>query len=119
MKRQQKQPAYRRLTWTDRLIIERLFNNGHSRHFIARELNRSVSSISDEIRHGLYTHLGAETTRRPEHYSAQIAQDSRLSLPSSPSSSHPAYTSPPASSSAAAGLFLYALHRLAFVLSTS
>lgn len=75
MKRQQKQPAYRRLTWTDRLIIERLFNNGHSRHFIARELNRSVSSISDEIRHGLYTHLGAETTRRPEHYSAQIAQD--------------------------------------------
>lgn len=75
MKRQQKQPAYRRLTWTDRLIIERLFNNGHSRHFIARELNRSVSSISDKIRHGLYTHLGSETTRRPERYSAQIAQD--------------------------------------------
>lgn len=66
---------YTRLTWTDRLVIERLFNNGRSRHFIAKELSRAVSSISDEIQHGLYDHLDGDTWLTVRKYSAQIAQD--------------------------------------------
>ncbi len=66
---------YKRLTWSDRLVIERLFNNGHSRHFIAKELSRAVSTISDEIRHGLYDHLDGGTWLTVRKYSAQIAQD--------------------------------------------
>lgn len=77
-KKERKPPKpvkYRRITWTDRLTIERLFNNGHSRHFIAREMHRSVFSISDEIKHGLYNHRDGATWKDVEKYSAQIAQD--------------------------------------------
>ena len=66
---------YRRLTWTDRLRIDALYNAGHSLRFIAQQLGFSVSSIHAEIQHGLYEHLGAELSKRPYHYSAQIAQD--------------------------------------------
>lgn len=66
---------YRRMTWTDRLRIEALYNATHSFRFIAHETGFSVSSIYTEIQHGLYPHLGAECSRRPFHYSAQIAQD--------------------------------------------
>lgn len=66
---------YRRLTWTDRLRIDALYNVGHSLRFIARQLGFSVSSIHAEIQHGLYEHMGAELSKRPYHYSAQIAQD--------------------------------------------
>lgn len=66
---------YRRMTWTDRLRIEALYNAAHSFRFIAHETGFSVSSIYTEIQHGLYPHLGAECSRRPFHYSAQIAQD--------------------------------------------
>ena len=65
---------YRRMTKTDRLIIERFYNNGASYRSIAAITGFAVSSIHTEIRHGLYPHLGAETTRRPFHYSADIAQ---------------------------------------------
>lgn len=79
MRKKEKKPPkpvkYHRTTWTDRLTIERLFNNGHSRHFIAREMHRSVSSISDEISHGLYNHRDGATWKDVEKYSAQIAQD--------------------------------------------
>lgn len=67
--------SYHRTTWTDRLTIERLFNNGHSRHFIAREMHRSVSTISEEISHGLYDHRDGDTWKDIKRYSAQIAQD--------------------------------------------
>lgn len=67
-------PAYRRMTQTDRLIIERLYNNGASYRSIASVTGFAVSSIHAEIKHGLYPHLGAETSRRPLHYSADIAQ---------------------------------------------
>lgn len=66
---------YRRLTWTDRLRIDALYNAGHSLRFIAKQLGFSVSSIHAEIQHGLYEHMGAELSKRPYHYSAQIAQD--------------------------------------------
>ena len=66
---------YRRLTYTDRLKIDALYNAGHSYRYIAQQLGFSVSSVYTEIQHGLYPHMGAETTRRPFHYSAQIAQD--------------------------------------------
>ena len=70
-----KQRAYRRMTWTDRLRIDALYNAGHSYRFIANQLGFSVSSIHAEVQHGLYPHLGAECTKRPCRYSAQIAQD--------------------------------------------
>lgn len=69
-----KTPKYRHMIWTDRLIIEKLYNNGASYCSIASMTGFAVSSIHAEIKHGLYPHLGAETTRRPFHYSAQIAQ---------------------------------------------
>ena len=70
-----KTPKYRRMTWTDRLIIEKLYNNGASYRSISALTGFAVSSIHAEVKHGLYSHLGAETTRRPLRYSAQIAQD--------------------------------------------
>jgi len=70
-----KEPTYRRMTWTDRLIIEKSYNNGASYRIVAAEIGFSLSSVYAEIQHGLYPHMGAETTRRPYHYSAQIAQD--------------------------------------------
>jgi len=79
MRKKEKKPSksvkYTRLTWTDRLVIERLFNNGHSRHYIAREMSRAVSSVSDEVSHGLYDHLDGDTWLIVQKYSAQIAQD--------------------------------------------
>ena len=66
---------YRRMDWSDRLRIEALYNKGHSYAAIARQTGFAVSSVYAEIQHGLYPHMGAETTRRPLHYSAQIAQD--------------------------------------------
>lgn len=69
------EPSYRRMTWTDRLIIEKLYNKGASFRSIAKMTGFCASSVYREIQHGLYLHLGAETTRRPYHYSAKIAQD--------------------------------------------
>lgn len=66
---------YRRLDWNDRLLIEKLYNRGRSCSQIAHILCFSPSSIYREVKRGLYPHLGAETTRRPFRYSAQIAQD--------------------------------------------
>lgn len=65
---------YRRIDWNDRLLIEKLYNKGCTFSEIALSLGFAPSSISREVKHGLYPHLGAETTRRPFHYSAQIAQ---------------------------------------------
>lgn len=74
-KKPPKPVKYHRTTWSDRLTIERLFNNGHSRRFIAREMHRSVSTISEEIGHGLYLHRDGATWLDIPKYSAQIAQD--------------------------------------------
>lgn len=66
---------FRHMSWTDRLIIEKLYNWGRTYRFIANSVGFSVAAVYKEIQHGLYPHLGAELTRRPLHYSAQIAQD--------------------------------------------
>ena len=65
---------YRRINWTERLLIEKHYNSGRTYREIAAALCRSVSSVYGEIQGGLYDHLGAETTRRPRHYSADLAQ---------------------------------------------
>lgn len=66
---------YRRMSWTDRLIIEKLYNKGYSYRMVAEAVGFSVSSVYSEIQHGLYPHMGAEVTKRPYRYSAQIAQE--------------------------------------------
>lgn len=65
----------KRITWIDRLVIEKLYNSGCSYRQISRKLGFAPSSIYAEIQRGLYDHQGAELTRRPRHYSAQIADD--------------------------------------------
>lgn len=70
-----KERNYRRISWTFRLKIEALYNAGHSFRFIAHQTGFAPSSIYNEVQHGLYPHMGAETTKRPLRYSAQIAQD--------------------------------------------
>lgn len=67
--------AYRRMTWTDRLIIEKYFNAGRSYREIARVLGFSVSSVHREIQRGLYDHLDSATYLFIKRYSAKIAQD--------------------------------------------
>lgn len=66
---------FRHLDWSDRLRIESLYNTGHTCLYIAKYLGFAPSSIYREVKHGLYEHLGAETTKRPWRYSAQVAQD--------------------------------------------
>lgn len=70
-----KDAAYHRISWIDRLKIEALYNAGHTYRFVAAQTGFSVSSVYAEIQYGLYPHMGAELTKRPYHYSAQIAQD--------------------------------------------
>lgn len=68
---------FRHMTWTDRLQLEKLFNqkNRGSYRAIARELGFSHSSVYDEVQHGLYEHRDGATWEDVERYSAQIAQD--------------------------------------------
>ena len=65
---------YRRLMWTDRLIIEKMFNQGQNCSAIARRIGFAVSSVCRKVKRGLYDHTlsNLETVKR---YSAQIAQD--------------------------------------------
>lgn len=65
---------YRRITWTDRLKIEALFNAGHSYQSIANELGFAKSAIHYEVQHGLYDHLDGKTWLTVQRYSATIAQ---------------------------------------------
>lgn len=67
--------SYRRLDWSDRLRIETMYNTGNSCLAIAKALGFAPSTVYREVKRGLYEHLGAETTKRPWRYSAQIAQD--------------------------------------------
>ena len=70
-------PSYRRMNWTDRQIIEKLYNRKKRPSFraIAKELGFAHSSIWDEIQHGLYDHLDSDTWLSIRKYSAQIAQE--------------------------------------------
>lgn len=53
---------FRHLDWSDRLCIEKLYNDGESCLEIAHLLGFAPSSIYREVKHGLYPHLGAETS---------------------------------------------------------
>lgn len=64
---------YRRITWTERLIIEKQYNNGATYSAIARLLNRYPSSIRYEIKKGMYIHKDYLWRDIPK-YSANIAQ---------------------------------------------
>ena len=68
-------PSYRRMTWTDRTIIEKLYNKGSSYRAIASMTGFAVSSVYCEIQHGLYDHLDSDTWLTIRKYSAQIAQE--------------------------------------------
>lgn len=68
-------PKYHRLTWIDRLRIEKLYNSGCTYRAIAAALGRSVSCIHREVKRGLYNHLDSSTLLYIKRYSAQIAQE--------------------------------------------
>lgn len=65
---------YRRMTYTDRLKIEALYNAGISYRAIAKQTGFTAAAICTEVKRALYPHLGAELTKRPLHYSATIGQ---------------------------------------------
>lgn len=65
----------KRITWIDRLQIEKLFNAGASYRRVAKVAGFAVSSIYAEVQRGLYDHLDSATWETVKHYSAQIADD--------------------------------------------
>ena len=65
---------YRRISWVDRLHIERLYNSKRSIRAIAAALGFAPSAIHYELQHGFYEHLDGDTWRMEKRYSAQIAQ---------------------------------------------
>lgn len=67
---------YRRMTYTDRLIIEKLYNSGKASYrAIAHITGFNVSSVYREIQRGLYDHLDSDTYDYIKRYSATIAHD--------------------------------------------
>lgn len=70
-----KERKYRRITWTDRLKIEALYNARHSYRFIAAQVGFTPAAIYNEVQHGLYDHLDGKTWLFVKRYSATIAQD--------------------------------------------
>lgn len=63
---------YRRMTYTDRLTIEKLYNSGCSLRTIARKTGFAVSSIHYEIKRGMYLHRNYDWKDIPR-YSADRA----------------------------------------------
>ena len=74
-KKEPKETKYRRITWTDRLTIEKLRKQGASCSAIARQLGFAVSSIHYEIQRGLCEQRDGKTWKTYEAYSATVAQD--------------------------------------------
>lgn len=66
---------YRRMTYTDRLIIEKLYNSGNSYRAIAKITGFHHSAIHREVKRGLYDHLDGETWSYIKRYSATIAHE--------------------------------------------
>lgn len=69
---------YRRMTYTDRLIIEKLYNSGNSFRAIARITGFHHSAIHREVQRGLYDHLDGSTWISCKRYSATIANDDAI-----------------------------------------
>lgn len=65
----------RRMTWTDRLIIEKLFNSRASYRTIAKRLGFSVAAVYKEVQRGLCEQRDGKTWKTYKAYSATIAQD--------------------------------------------
>lgn len=63
------------LTFTERLIIEKMFNSGATYRDIALRLSRAVSGIYREVQNGLYEHLDGQAWLYVRRYSATKAQD--------------------------------------------
>lgn len=61
------------MSYTERLIIEKLYNSGHSRKEIASIIECHLDTIYREIRRGLYDHMKTDLTFS-KRYSADIAQ---------------------------------------------
>lgn len=61
------------LTYTERLQIEKYYNAGMKQSDIARKLSRDPSTISREIKRGLYDKLDSKTYTYVQAYSADIA----------------------------------------------
>ena len=71
-------PKYRRMTRDDRLVLEKMYNAGHSVREIAAALGfASLNTIYRELRIGAYDHLNSDytTTRK---YSAERGQRAML-----------------------------------------
>ena len=66
---------YRRMTYTDRLIIERLYNSGCSYRAIAKKTGFTPSAIHYEVKRGIYLHRNGKTWEDIPRYSATIADD--------------------------------------------
>ena len=66
-------PTYRRMTWTDRLYIERLFNAGKSYRAISAITGFALSSLHHEIKRGIYLHRDSHTWKDIPRYSADKA----------------------------------------------
>lgn len=67
--------SYRRMTYTDRLIIEKLYNAGNSYRAIARITGFHPSSIHREVQRGMYQHFIGKHYIYVPRYSATIAND--------------------------------------------
>lgn len=65
----------RRMTWTDRLIIEKLCKQGASYRAIAKRIDFSVAAVYKEIQRGLCDQRDGSTWKIYKAYSADIAQD--------------------------------------------
>lgn len=64
---------YRRMTYTDRLIIEKLYNAGCTYREIAEKTGFAISSVHYEVRKGKYLHRNHDLREIPR-YSADISQ---------------------------------------------
>lgn len=65
----------KRITWIDRLVIEKLYNSGCSYRQISRKLGFAPSSVYAEVQRGLYDCIEYRTWKTIKRYSAQIADD--------------------------------------------
>ena len=64
--------GYRRMTYTDRLMIEKLYNAGNSYRAIARITGFHPSSVYREVQRGMYQHFIGKHYIYVPRYSATI-----------------------------------------------
>jgi len=64
---------FKTITYTMRLKIEALYNNGFQKTKIANEIGTTYTSVYREIKRGLYEHRNTDYTTSTM-YSAEIAQ---------------------------------------------